>query len=120
MGAKSNGDFSAVVQIVLHQMPDDPLAGVTLQLGRDLDVDFPESLQEIGNLELSGLLDRYDPTPDSHLGSGALAWADLPDRLHFIIDLFRCYQENRELLESPFTPEQVKALKAGRLPAGRL
>jgi hypothetical protein len=66
------------------------------------------------------LLERTDPTPDSLRETGALDWADLPDRLHFIVDLFRCYQERRALLEPPFTDEQVAALTAGRLPGGRL
>jgi len=66
------------------------------------------------------LLERTDPTPDSLRETGALDWADLPDRLHFIVDLFRCYQESRDLFEPPFTPEQVSALTAGRLPGGRL
>jgi hypothetical protein len=69
---------------------------------------------------LKALLVLLDPTPDSQVESGARDWADLPDRLHFIIELFRCYQEIRDLFEPPFTAEQVEALKAGRLPGGRL
>jgi hypothetical protein len=95
-------------------------SGLRLSLHRDLAAGFPDSLQHITNPELQLLLKKYDPTPDSPVDSGALDWADLPDRLHFIIDLFRCYQENPELLMSPFTPEQVEDLKAGRRPAGRL
>ncbi|TVL99981.1 MAG: hypothetical protein CV087_15775 [Candidatus Brocadia sp. WS118] len=50
----------------------------------------------------------------------AIDRADLPDRLHFIIDLFRCYQELKDLFEPPFTAEQVTAIKNGHLPDGRL
>ncbi len=95
-------------------------SGVLLRLGKDLTVGFPESLKQITNPELRLLLDRYDLSPDSLRDSGALDWADLPDRLHFIIDLFRCYQEYQHLFEPPFTPEQVEALKNGRLPEGSL
>jgi hypothetical protein len=95
-------------------------SGVRVRLGDDLPAGFPASLQQIVNPELKALLERLDPTADSTLGSGARDWADLPDRLHFIIDLFRCYQENRDLLEPPFTPEQTQALKAGKLPEGKL
>jgi hypothetical protein len=95
-------------------------SGVQLGLGADLQAGFPQSLRQIANEELQQLLARYDPTPDSPLASGALDWADLPDRLHFIIDLFRTYQENAELLAPPFTAAQVAALREGRRPAGRL
>lgn len=93
---------------------------VQLRLGEDLNVPYPPSLQQITNPELKTLLAKVDPTPDSQAGSGARDWADLPDRLHFIIDLFRSYQEDQDLLEPPFTPKQVEALIAGMLPGGEL
>jgi hypothetical protein len=95
-------------------------SGVVLRLGEDLTAGFPESLQQIANLDLKGFLEKYDLTPDSLSDTGAVDWADLPDRLHFILDLFRCYQEHPNLFEPPFTPEQVEAFKNGRLPNGRL
>ncbi len=94
--------------------------GGRLRLGSDLSGEFPASLEEITNPDLRALLERIDPTPDSLRETGAVDWADLPDRLHFILDLFRSYQERRDLFEPPFTPEQVAALRAGRLPEGRL
>ncbi|MFA4903893.1 MAG: hypothetical protein WC600_14265 [Desulfobaccales bacterium] len=84
--------------------------GVRLRLGRDLSAQFPPSLEKIANPELQALLARLDPTPDSLRDTGASDWADLPERLHFIIDLFRCYQEVPDLLEPPFTPEQRATL----------
>lgn len=76
--------------------------GVRLHLGRDLKANFPASLRQLTNPELSALLKKIDPTPDSPQESGARDWASLPDRLHFIADLFRCYQEAPELLSPPF------------------
>lgn len=95
-------------------------SGIVLRLGEDLAANFPESLQQITNLELGGLLQKYDITPNSTGGSGARDWADLHDRLHFIIDLFRCYQEHPSLFDPPFTTEQVAAMDADELPAGKL
>ena len=95
-------------------------SGVILRLGKDLADGFPDSLKEITNPELRHLLQKHDPTPNSPIDSGVLDWADLPDRLHFIIDLFRCYQENQSLFLQPFIPEQVQAFRDGRLPTGRL
>lgn len=94
--------------------------GVRLRLGDDLRAEFPSTLKRIENPDLHALLARIDPTPDSTLDSGAVDWADLRERLHFIADLFRCYHESRDLHEPPFTPDQVAALKAGRRPSGAL
>jgi hypothetical protein len=95
-------------------------SGIRLKLGKDLTIGFPPSLQSITFQDLKNLLEKLDPTPDSLVDSGAIDWANLPDRLHFIIDLFRCYQESQDLFVPPYTQEQVEALKAGRLPGGRL
>lgn len=95
-------------------------SGVQLRLGEDLQSSFAPSLQTITIPELRHLLEEIDPTPDSMADSGAMDWADLPDRLHFIADLFRSYQERVELLQPPFNPEQVAAFKNGSLPTGRL
>jgi hypothetical protein len=91
-----------------------------IRLGDDLAAGFPPTLQKINNPDLRALLAQIDPTPDSTRGSGADFWGDLPDRMHFITDLFRCYQLDQDLFEPPFTPDQTAALKEGRLPAGRL
>lgn len=91
-----------------------------IRLGDDLRAGFPEHLRQIADPDLRDLLAQIDPTPDSPSGSGAADWADLPDRLHFISDLFRCFQETPGLFEAPFTPEQTSTLKAGRIPEGRL
>jgi hypothetical protein len=65
-------------------------------------------------------VEQIDPTPDSTRDSGASDWANFPERLHFIADLFRCYQESPDVFEPPFTAEQVAVLKAGRMPEGAL
>jgi hypothetical protein len=91
-----------------------------LRLGRDLPGTFPASLAEIRNVKLNAMLSRVDLTPNSVKGSGAVDWADLTERMHYIADFFRVYQERRLLFEAPFTPRQVGLLKAGARPDGRL
>jgi hypothetical protein len=109
-----------VRRIISEHLMTLTLPGGQLCLGRDLQGAFPPALQHLHNAELQALLARLDPTPDSLRQTGADDWADLPDRLHFIIDLFRSYQEDATLLNPPFTPEQTAALKAGRRPDGEL
>lgn len=94
--------------------------GQRLRLGADLQAGFPDNLKQITLPELQALLAQIDPTPDSLQASGATDWAELADRIHFIADMFRCYQERRDLLEPPFNPEQVTAMQEGRLPEGDL
>lgn len=94
--------------------------GLQLRLGDDLKARFPTVLKQLNNPELTTLLMRIDPTPDSLRDTGAVDWADLPERLHFIADLFRCYHETPDLLTPPFSVAQVEAIKAGRLPEGQI
>jgi hypothetical protein len=94
--------------------------GVRLRLGEDMPIEFPASLKHIVLADLRAMLERIDLTPDSTAGTGAVDWSLLPQRLHFIIDMFRCYHESTDLFQPPFTIAQVALLKAGYLPDGRL
>ncbi len=93
---------------------------IHLRLGETVPGEFPASLTTLSLSDLCTLLEQIDPTPDSTVESGAVDWADLRDRLHFIIDLFRCTQELPALFDPPFSDAQVAALKAGHVPEGRL
>ncbi len=94
--------------------------GNRLHLGRDLSMPYPDDLKQLVNADLLVLLQQIDPTPDSLLESGAVDWANLAERMHFIGELFRCCHSSKELFDAAFTPEQVNALKEGRLPTGTL
>ena len=87
-----------------------------LRLGRDLRADYPPALVKLTNAELLALLARVDATTDSIDATGAVAWSRLDDRLHFIVDLFRCYQESPLLFEPPFSAEQTAAIRRGERP----
>lgn len=94
--------------------------GLHLHLGADVPAPFPDKLTQIALPDLRTLLDQFDPTPDSPHESGAEDWAALPDRLHFIADLFRAYGQSPDWFDPPFTPAQLAALREGRRPEGRL
>jgi hypothetical protein len=91
-----------------------------LRLGRDLSGTFPETLARIDHPRLRQILAYVDSSPDSLEESGAQDWADFKDRMHFIADFFRVYQERQYLFEPPFTPEQVHLIESGVRPAGPL
>ncbi len=89
-----------------------------LRLGADLPAGFPPLLQSIADPALDAFLHQIEPDPGSTSGSGARFWGDLDDRMRFIEDLFRCYALSPALQNPPFTPEQIAAFRAGRLPPG--
>jgi hypothetical protein len=103
-----------------HLMSIELGTAVRLHLGEDIGAGFPPSLREIVLPELRDLLDRINPTRDGRRESGAVDWADLGDRLHFIAEMFRCFQESPFLFDPPFTPAQLKRLDAGERPADPL
>jgi hypothetical protein len=92
------------------------LPGVTLALGRHLDRSPCSLLAALTNAELKALLAEFEPPAGSADDSGAADWSNLKQRMHFIIHLFRSFHDCVDLLESPFTPEQAAAIRAGRVP----
>lgn len=110
------GRLVVTERLMTLAMPD----GQTLQLGNDLRGGFPDPLRTVDLPELAALLQQVDPTPDNPVGTGAADWGRLPDRMHFIADLFRVYHLDPCLFDAPFSSEQVAALKEGRRPEGRL
>ncbi len=84
-----------------------------LRLGQDLTTDFPVYFKELVYPDLLALLKKIDPTQNSLIQSGATDWANLPERLHYIADLFRCYFDAKELFDPPFTEDETLVIKAG-------
>jgi hypothetical protein len=107
-------------QVITAHLMTLHLPGEVLRLGRDLQTPFPKTLEQIRNPKLREMLARTDLTPDSLKESGAEDWADFKDRMHFITDFFRSYQERQLLFQAPFTTEQVAVLKSGGRPSAPL
>jgi hypothetical protein len=103
-------------ELMMFTLPD----GRTLRLGTDLTGSFPEHLAKLDDPEAVAFMRAVDPTSDSLRGSGAEDWADLADRIHMLLDLFRQQHENAALFQPPFTTEQVQAIAVGRTPDGSL
>jgi hypothetical protein len=118
-------DLDRGVKQIAHEAITEALLTLALQaevlsLGRDVPGAFPADLQTINNPDLRTLLGLIDPTPDTTRGSGTDDWSILTERIHFIADLFRVFQERPTLLSDPFTAEQVAVIKSGGRPPGRL
>jgi hypothetical protein len=91
-----------------------------LRPGQDLSGGFPQSLVQIQNPRLGVLLAEVDLTPESLNATAAKDWANFKERMHFIADFFRVYQERESLFDAPFTAGQLEVLKMGQRPEGRL
>lgn len=96
-----------------------------LRLGSDVrpskrDESFPPDLQKIQSERVLEILARYDRSGDTLRRSRADDWSNLDDRMNFIVDLFRSYQQARALFEPPFSPEQMADLDQNRVPEGKL
>jgi hypothetical protein len=89
--------------------------GADIGRGRDAGV-FPPELARLHDLELKALLYDLDRTPNTVLGSAADDWSDLADRMNFVADLFRAWQQDPRLFLPPFTQEQIDSIRASRRP----
>jgi hypothetical protein len=118
--------FTAEVNRLIRQVITEHLMTLhlsstkVLRLGQDLSGGFPQSLVQIQNPRLGVLLAEVDLTPESLNATAAKDWANFKERMHFIADFFRVYQERQYLFEAPFTIPQVELLKTGRQPTGQL
>ncbi|MCI0395360.1 MAG: hypothetical protein L0322_10535 [Chloroflexi bacterium] len=94
-------------------------------LGRDVPAPFgsgkfPAELATIEDSRLRQLIRQWDRNLDTLSGSAAENWASLADRMSFIVDLFRSHQQNQQLFDPPFAPQQAATIRAGRVPNGKL
>ena len=97
----------------------------TLSLGEDLPPLaggklFPDDVATPTDAALLEVVSEWDPTPGSLQHTGAHDWADLKQRMHYIIDLFRSRLQHTPLFGTPFTGKQTGAIRAGFVPAGKL
>jgi len=114
--AQRIGRLTITEHMMTLAMPD----GRILRLGQGLRAEFPAPLRTIRKPELVALLAQVDPSAGSAYGTGVEDWGSLPDRMHFIADLFRAYHFTPALFNPPFTSEQTAEVKGGRRPEGRL
>jgi hypothetical protein len=101
--------------MVLSFPPD-----LVVQLDQNLDATLPASLQTIDDPPLLQLVSQFEPPAGALDDCGARDWSDVKQRVHFIIHLFRAFQERSELFDAPFTADQVAVLVEGGVPRGHL
>jgi hypothetical protein len=98
------------------ELPD----GSAIALGEDpnesLRARYPSALQHPTLQPLVTFITRFGAAHRDHRDLGATDWANLDQRMRFIIDLFRTSQQDVRMFEQPFTPaqrqEHVQALRS--------
>jgi hypothetical protein len=81
---------------------------------------YPPNLQQIENPRCREILQQFHREEDTLSGSAAGNWSKLEDRMTFIIDFFRSYQQYKPLSQPPFLENQVPVIKSGGFPGGPL
>ena len=85
-----------------------------------LDLGLPHS-GGIAN-RLRELRDEVEEAIEGTVGFGTAAsdWTNYPQRMRFILPLFRSRHQTTNLLGKPFTDEQIDSIRQGTVPPGPL
>ena len=99
--------------------------GEVLHLGRTLPPlpsgeMFPAGLETADLPTLIDALDAWDGTGGTGLDCGASDWANLHDRMTYIVNLFRSRQHTAALADAPFSDDQLAQMRELELPSGSL
>jgi hypothetical protein len=81
---------------------------------------FPLELRALSETPAEGSYAQWDKTAGTGNPSGAHDWAELDERMNYIVNLFRSRQQDASLFEPPFSPAQLAVLQQGQLPPGPL
>lgn len=77
---------------------------------------FPPALRELRLPEVRTLVEQWDATGGTGRGAGAHDWADLHQRMTYIVNLFRSRQQHLSLTVSPFNTAQLAWMVRGEVP----
>jgi hypothetical protein len=115
-----NVEVTVTREVVTESMMALALPTVVLALGRDLDAPVPPALAAATVSALDAFVTEHDPCPPGGIQCGARDWTDLPQRMHYILHLFRAYAVDPALFGRPFTDAQIASFRAGIVPDGVL
>jgi hypothetical protein len=81
---------------------------------------FPSTLTNLDGSPAAGPYGEWDTTEGKGTPTGAEDWAELKERMNYIVTLFRSRQRQAALFNPPFTDAQLDVLAQGTLPPGPL
>jgi hypothetical protein len=77
---------------------------------------YPPELADLSGSAAETPFSTWDRTKGSGDPTGAEDWGELPERMNYIVTLFRSRQRHSALFDPPFSSAQLAALADGRLP----
>jgi hypothetical protein len=86
-------------------------------------LDDPESLQELTDPEAREFLfgpNGLDPSGSRRVGTAAGDWTKLPERMRYVVNLFRALHLNPDVATPPYSARQFEHIRNGRIPPGPL
>lgn len=81
---------------------------------------FPRDLLTLEDPRLRQVVGRFDVGLNTVSGSAANDWANLRERMTFIMDFFRSHQKYMRLYDPPFLESQIADIDANQVPGGPL
>jgi flagella basal body P-ring formation protein FlgA len=99
------------------------LPNETLDLGDDVPPlngqSFSADLKNISNPQVRQIVKAWDANPNSLRGSAGEDWTDLPDRMNYIVDMFRSRQKDQSLYNKPKHVQRKAAASSPARPVQR-
>jgi hypothetical protein len=78
---------------------------------------YPPLLTDLSGTPAEGPFTQWDRTAGKGVPTGARDWADLNERMNYIVTLFRSRQRQLSLFDPPFSDAQLADLAEGKMPA---
>jgi len=89
--------------VAMHiDLPEGAAIPLAQDVNTSLDEGYPAHLRELELPALQSLAERFGAAHGARRDLGASDWAQLDDRMRFIIDLFRTTQQDPRLFTQPF------------------
>ncbi len=85
--------------------------------------EYPEHLQTLTDPELVEFLfgpEGLDCAGNTLARTRAHDWTQLPQRMKYVVNLFRALHLHPDVLTSPYTARQLEQIQSGQVPAGPL
>jgi hypothetical protein len=85
--------------------------------------EYPPSLETLTDPELIQFLfgpDGLDQGGNTLAGTRACDWTQLPQRMRYVVNLFRALHLHPDVFTTPYTPRQLDQVRAGQVPPGPL
>ena len=77
---------------------------------------YPADLQVLSDPKTEALIERFDDQLSTMHATDGTNWAEVQERMGFIVEFFRARQQDLGMFAPPFTPEQDLSLEEGDVP----